>query len=155
RRLAFGHADVHFLANLCHNCGACLHACQYAPPHAFAVNVPRVMATVRRDTYANHAWPRALGSLYRRNGLVVELALAAALCGFLVLAAATRGSLWRPLEVVGGIDGDFYAIFPHGLMVALFGPVFLFAVLALGIGVRRFWREQAPGRAVRAAVGEA
>ena len=28
------------LANLCHNCGACLHACQYAPPHEFAVNVP-------------------------------------------------------------------------------------------------------------------
>ncbi|HZP86384.1 MAG TPA: tricarballylate utilization protein TcuB, partial [Burkholderiales bacterium] len=26
RRLAFGKSDVHFLANLCHNCGACLHA---------------------------------------------------------------------------------------------------------------------------------
>ena len=33
RRLEFGKADVHYLANLCHNCGACLHACQYAPPH--------------------------------------------------------------------------------------------------------------------------
>ncbi len=42
RRLEFGRADVHFLANLCHNCGACLHACQYAPPHEFAVNVPKV-----------------------------------------------------------------------------------------------------------------
>jgi len=31
RRLTFGGADVHYLANLCHNCGACLHACQYAP----------------------------------------------------------------------------------------------------------------------------
>ncbi|MBV8249280.1 MAG: tricarballylate utilization protein TcuB, partial [Comamonas sp.] len=31
RRLEFGKADVHYLANLCHNCGACLHACQYAP----------------------------------------------------------------------------------------------------------------------------
>ena len=27
RRLEFGKADIHFLANLCHNCGACLHAC--------------------------------------------------------------------------------------------------------------------------------
>lgn len=33
RRLEFAKADVHFLANLCHNCGACLHSCQYAPPH--------------------------------------------------------------------------------------------------------------------------
>ena len=47
RRLEFGKADIHFLANLCHNCGACLHACQYAPPHEFAVNVPQAMAQVR------------------------------------------------------------------------------------------------------------
>ena len=52
RRLEFSAADAHYLANLCHNCGACLHACQYAPPHEFAVNVPRAMAQVRRETYA-------------------------------------------------------------------------------------------------------
>ncbi|STB58185.1 citrate utilisation protein B [Citrobacter freundii] len=32
QRLEFGKADINYLANLCHNCGACLHACQYAPP---------------------------------------------------------------------------------------------------------------------------
>src|SRR5262245_18567524 len=69
RRLAFDATDAHFLANLCHNCGACLHACQYAPPHTFAVNVPLAMAQVRRETYAQYAWPRPLGVLYRRNGL--------------------------------------------------------------------------------------
>jgi citrate/tricarballylate utilization protein len=46
RRLEFPHADVHYLANLCHHCGACLHACQYAPPHEFAVNVPQSLARV-------------------------------------------------------------------------------------------------------------
>src|SRR5690349_22533588 len=56
RRLEFGVADVHYLANLCHNCGACLHACQYAPPHEFAVNVPRAMAQVRAKTYEHYAW---------------------------------------------------------------------------------------------------
>ena len=60
RRLEFGKADIHYLANLCHNCGACLHACQYAPPHEFAVNVPRAMAQVRGKTYVEYAWPRAL-----------------------------------------------------------------------------------------------
>ena len=35
RRLAFDARDAHYLANLCHQCGACLHACQYAPPHDF------------------------------------------------------------------------------------------------------------------------
>ena len=49
RRLEFPPADVHYLANLCHNCGACLHACQYAPPHEFAVNVPQAMARGARQ----------------------------------------------------------------------------------------------------------
>jgi citrate/tricarballylate utilization protein len=52
RRLEFGQADIHYMANLCHNCGACLHACQYAPPHEFAINVPAAMAQVRGQTYA-------------------------------------------------------------------------------------------------------
>ena len=62
-RLEFDKADVHYLANLCHNCGACLHACQYAPPHEFAVNVPQAMAKVRVQTYQDYAWPRAMGRL--------------------------------------------------------------------------------------------
>ena len=41
RRLAFDEQDVHYLANLCHNCGACLYACQYAPPHEFQLNFAR------------------------------------------------------------------------------------------------------------------
>ena len=62
RRLEFPAHDVHYLANLCHNCGACLHACQYAPPHEFAVAVPQAMARVRARTYALHAFPAALGA---------------------------------------------------------------------------------------------
>ena len=94
RRLEFAKADVHYLANLCHGCGACLHACQYAPPHEFAVNVPRAMARVRRDTYATFAWPRPLGALYRRNGLAMALALAAGFALFLAIALARNGSLF-------------------------------------------------------------
>jgi len=76
RRLEFAKADINYLANLCHNCGACLHACQYAPPHEFAVNVPQSMAAVRGQTYADYAWPAAFGALYRRNGLTLALATA-------------------------------------------------------------------------------
>ena len=66
RRLEFGKADINYLANLCHNCGACLHACQYAPPHEFAVNVPEAMAKVRLETYAEYAWLFSLRLLLRR-----------------------------------------------------------------------------------------
>jgi citrate/tricarballylate utilization protein len=137
RRLEFGKADIHFLANLCHNCGACLHACQYAPPHEFAVNVPQSMAQVRGQTYADYAWPAPLGKLYARNGLTLSLALAAGLALFLALAA----NMQRTSSETGA---GFYAVFPHNLLVSLFAPVFLFACLALGMGVRRFWRDITP-----------
>ena len=150
RRLEFGRADVHFLANLCHGCGACLHACQYAPPHAFAVVVPQAMARVRLHTWVEHAWPRAFGSLYHRAGLAVALALSLATALMLLLAIALNGRLWGAV-----VDGNFYAVFPHNLMVGLFGPVFLFALLALGIGVARFWREGPPGSASGEALAEA
>ncbi len=143
RRLEFGKADIHFLANLCHNCGACLHACQYAPPHAFAVNVPQAMAQVRGQTYADYAWPPALGALYQRNGLTLALALVAGLTLFLLLAVVQQGqglaALWGQ-----NLGGNFYRLFPHNLLVGLFAPVFLFATLALTLGVRRFWRDISP-----------
>jgi citrate/tricarballylate utilization protein len=150
RRLSFDKADVHYLANLCHNCGACLHACQYAPPHEFAVNVPQAMARVRAHTYSDFAWPTGFGKLYRNNGMTVALAVAGGLALFLVLALALQGTLFHiPLA------GDFYAIFPHNLLVSMFAPVFLFAALALGIGVSRFWRQASPGAASGAAIAEA
>jgi len=150
RRLEFNAADAHYLANLCHNCGACLHACQYAPPHEFAVNVPRAMAQVRKQTYTEYAWPRPLGQLYERNGLVVALATAAGLALFLVLVVAMRGGL-----VHEPLAGNFYAVFPHNLLVAMFGAAFGFAVLALGIGATRFWRGQSPGPSLPGAKAEA
>ncbi|MHA7683011.1 tricarballylate utilization 4Fe-4S protein TcuB [Cupriavidus sp. PET2-C1] len=140
RRLEFGKADIHYLSNLCHNCGACYHACQYAPPHEFAVNVPQAMAKVRVQTYSDYAWPAALGGLYRRAGLATALALAAGLALFLVMVLAMRGSLLH-----APLAGNFYAIFPHNLLAAMFGLVFGCAVLALGVGVTRFWRKVSPG----------
>jgi len=150
RRLEFGCNDVHYLANLCHNCGACLHACQYAPPHEFAVNLPRALAEVRVHTYAEYAWPRAFGALYRRAGGFVALALAGGLGLFLLLALLQSGGLVRPAN-----GGNFYAVFPHNLLVNMFGLVFGWAVLALAIGVVRFWRAWDPGSGSAAATFEA
>ncbi|MGH8466423.1 MAG: tricarballylate utilization 4Fe-4S protein TcuB [Pseudomonas sp.] len=139
RRLEFNQADIHYLANLCHNCGACLHACQYATPHEFAVNVPKAMAEVRLQTYAEYAFPRAFGKLYERNGLTLALATAAGLSVFLLLTLLIMGNLFS-----SGHGANFYAIFPHNTLALMFGSVFGFAVLALSIGVRRFWKNVSP-----------
>jgi len=138
RRIEFGKADAHYLANLCHNCGSCLHACQYAPPHEFVLNVPRAMARLRGKTYADYAWPSCMGAAYRHAGGSLVLALLASLLLFALLPA---GQVFQPVDR----PGDFFALFPHGTLVWLFGAVFAFAALALGVGVGRFWREVSPG----------
>lgn len=151
RRIDFDHkADVHYLANLCHNCGACLHSCQYAPPHEFQINVPQAMAKVRVQTYADFAWPAPLGALYRANGLAVSLVLALSLSLFLVWTLqSSTGWVHAPLQ------GNFYAVFPHHTLAWMFGGVFAFAMLALGVGVVRFWRQIRPGPALPGAKAEA
>jgi citrate/tricarballylate utilization protein len=105
---------------------------------------------VRVRTYTDHAWPAALGALYQRNGLALSLAVVAALALFLWLGAASQGHAWQ-----APLHGDFYRVFPHGLMVALFAPVFIFALLALGIGVRRYYQGLHPGAWQRGAAAEA
>lgn len=139
KMLEFGKADIHYLANLCHNCGACLHACQYAAPHEFAVNVPEAMAKVRLKTYIDYAWPAKLGSLYEKNGVVLSIASALAIAFFLTLALISQDTLFLSVE-----GGDFYQIFPHNTMVIMFGSVFGFSVAALLIGIIKFWRNISP-----------
>jgi citrate/tricarballylate utilization protein len=139
RRLEFAQADIHYLANLCHNCGACLHACQYAAPHEFEINVPKAMAKVRLDTYAEYAWPQVMGKLYQRNGLTLALASGAGLTLFLCLTLMVMGNLFTAIP-----GGNFYGIFPHNTLALMFGAVFGFAILALTMGVRRFWRNVSP-----------
>jgi citrate/tricarballylate utilization protein len=140
RRLAFTEADVHYLASLCHNCGSCLYACQYAPPHEFQLDFPRVMAQVRGETYRKYAWPGVMARAFERNGTVVAgvtgacLALALA---FIALYAGTDrfAAAWPDAQ------GSFYALLPHGVMAAIFGVVFLLAIGVLAIGFARFWRD--------------
>ncbi len=150
QRLEFGKADINYLANLCHNCGACLHACQYAPPHEFAINVPKAMAEVRLETYQHYAQPAAFGTLYRRAGVTVTLALVFGLILFLLLAIGLKGSLFHP-----PLAGDFYQIFPHNLLAWMFGSVFILAIGLLMAGVIRFWSEISQGRPRSAEIAEA
>ncbi len=128
RRLDFGEADVHYLANLCHNCGSCLYACQYAPPHEFQLNFPRMMAEVRASTYRKYAFPQSLAGLFGRN------ALAAVLVSVLSLVVLF-------LLVDGEARGSFYDAMPHSLMAGFFSVVSLVILVPLVAAVVRFWRE--------------
>jgi citrate/tricarballylate utilization protein len=138
-RRAFSDGDLNYLANLCHGCGACYSDCQFAPPHEFDVNVPKTLAIARADSYAAYAWPRAFSGLFARNGLVISLIAAFSIAAFIFGFASLTDR-----QVLYGIHtgpGAFYALMPHNAMALLFGAAFLYAIVALVMGVRAFWRD--------------
>lgn len=140
RRLTFTENDINYLANLCHNCGGCLYSCQYAPPHEFALNLPRILATVRAESYKKYAWPQSFARLYDRNGLVVSLVTAASLILMLLMAAAFVDP-GRLFAAHSDAQGSFYAVVPHEVMAGGFGAVFAFVMLSFGVSFFRFWPD--------------
>jgi len=138
-RRHFTSGDLSYLANLCHDCRGCYYSCQYAPPHEFALNLPKAFADLRVETYERYAWPQPLAALFRRNALVL-----AALTLLSIVLLTLLSIRLRSLEdyIVGfESSGAFYAVIPEGPMIAITGGSFLFALLALGMGLRNFWRD--------------
>jgi citrate/tricarballylate utilization protein len=140
RRFAFAEGDLAYLANLCHDCGACYYACQYAPPHEFQVNFPKIMAEIRGATYRKYAWPRVLGALFERNGMVVSLTTAACLVLFL-LGLSLYTDRQTLLSAHSDHTGAFYAVLSHAAMVWTFSAVFVLMLVALFGASVRFWRD--------------
>jgi citrate/tricarballylate utilization protein len=125
-RTSFAKGDVLYLANLCHNCGECLYACQYAPPHEFGIDVPRALAEIRLASYEEHCWPAFMSGMFRRSSVALSLAI----------SLASTVLLWLSVRPAAG-RADFYAVVPHGTMVAIFGLAGSFVVVSLTIGVAR------------------
>lgn len=142
KRRTFAGPDVDYLANLCHNCGACYQACQYAPPHEFAIDVPQAMADLREQSYARYVWPAAFAGLFARNGLWISLIGALAIGLFLAAMIGWHepGALFARYSG----PGAFYALIPHAALATIFGLLFGYAVLAIGMSVRRFWTASEP-----------
>jgi citrate/tricarballylate utilization protein len=142
RRARLTDGDLDQLANLCHHCRSCLYDCQYAPPHAFAVNLPRALAQQRWASYRRHAWPPRLEACFgdpRRWMLVVALVV---VLGFTasVLLAVPPAALFAAHTGAGA----FYRVLPWWLMVTAAGLTASVALTATGVGLRRFWRTTTP-----------
>jgi citrate/tricarballylate utilization protein len=140
RRLSFDEADLNYLANLCHNCGACYYSCQYAPPHEFQLNFPKALARIRGATYKKYAWPGLLAHLFERNGVVVSIVTALSLALFL-LAMTSFIDPSVMFSAHSDSEGAFYAVLSHNVMAYTFGAVSLFVLVAFVMGFVRFWRD--------------
>lgn len=132
-------AEFDYLANLCHNCGACFDVCQYAEPHPFALHVPNVLAEQRLDSYERFAWPVMFAQGLRAQPKVMVVGLLALLSVLLLGLGLVLGGagLWTSYAE----QGSFYAVMPHAVMVLLGGGTFGFAMLSLTVSIYRFARH--------------
>ena len=131
--------DLRHLAHLCHDCRSCVHDCQYAAPHDFAVNLPATLANLRRADY--------------REPLGVAKAVFAICCLLPPLLLLILQPLDRVFASHTG-PGAFYALIPHPLMAGATGAVMGAAAALVLLRLALFWRAgrgpvPVDGRALR------
>ena len=129
KRVSFAEGDITQLANLCHNCRGCYHACQYTAPHEFDLNLPQILAEVRNESWETHAWPKPFAKLFKNFGLFVSLVLILSFTFLFWVASSFRSE--------SGIG--FYAVLSHKIMVLIFLPSFVFPLATLVISIKRYW----------------
>ena len=138
-RRTFKESDILYLANLCFDCRACYYACQFAPPHQFAVNIPEIFSQIRTETYQDYAWPHLLARMVKSNALaaiIITILCTLVVFGFILLTHGPAG-----LFSVQTGEGAFFRVVPY---IAMTGPamaISAFVVVLFAIGAVRFWRD--------------
>ena len=134
RRTVLEAGDVTSLANLCHDCRACLYACMYAPPHEFAVNPPEILSRVRAATYRAYVppppWPAWLRGRSARVSAVIGVTAA-----LLVLVALTEG-----IDALLRHSGPYQVISYPALLVTVLLPS-AWSVAVMLRAVARYWND--------------
>jgi len=147
-RRDFKRGDVFYLANLCHDCRACYYACMYTPPHEFAINIPKILAEARLETYGRWSWPAFFGKAFKNRGVTTLLAIGtAALIVVLSLVFIPSQNLFT--AHLG--PGAFYDVVPYLAMVAGALVLFFYGVAIWVRGGAQFWAET--GAALRCSGG--
>ncbi len=132
RERQFADGDIMQLANLCHNCRGCYYACQYTEPHEFKINIPKVLAEVRQESWQEYAVPAIAGKAFHKSGVMMSVAIIATLVFI----------LWV-LQLAAGDNGGegFYGVLPHNAMIAVFIPAFFFPLISIAISLWRYWNS--------------
>ncbi len=145
RQRSFIQTDIIQLANLCHNCQGCYHACQYTDPHEFSINLPKALADVRVKSWQHYSYPQWFATRFQQHGVAVAVTLLLAVILFLILIPR--------LQPASG-EG-FYATLSHTAMVLLFAPAFIAPLIIIGAGIRHYWRDSGGASLTLAHVGAA
>jgi citrate/tricarballylate utilization protein len=124
--------DAAYIANVCHDCRACFQACMYTAPHEFAMDIPKLLADVRLETYEQRALPAPARRAIGNASGIATFGIAVAVAVLLFVAIRVTGH--RPTaDFIGDAPGSFYRIVPFlwmlvpALVLSIWGFVVLYA----------------------------
>ncbi len=130
RQRQFATGDIIQLANLCHNCQGCYHACQYIEPHEFKINLPQSLANVRVESWQTHSIPSFFAIRFQQSGVAIAAILVIAIALFIIT-----------LQNLNTTDGNgFYAYMSHSMMVLMFTPLFIAPLIIIAAMLKRYWQ---------------
>jgi citrate/tricarballylate utilization protein len=135
--------DIDYLANLCHDCGGCYSACQYTPPHEFAVNLPLALGDARAVAYETYAWPAWFARAFTASGTIIAVATVACIAAILAGARLRAGA--DVLTQAATAPGSFYRVIPERIMTATALVVVMLGVIATAMSGFRFWQNTGGG----------
>jgi citrate/tricarballylate utilization protein len=138
-RRTFKDSDILYLSNLCFDCRACYYACQFAPPHEFAVNIPQIFSQIRTETYQDYSWPRVLARMVKSSAKAAVIITLFCVVAVFLLVLLAKGP-----EVLFGVhvgEGAFYRVVPFVAMVLPAAAIWVFVVGVFVVGAYRFWRD--------------
>jgi citrate/tricarballylate utilization protein len=139
RRSFIAEGDVTYLASLCHDCRDCYEVCPYAPPHELAIDIPRLMSSVREQTYRHYGWPQWLARRVDRR-LSASLAFALLAVAFVIAATIVGSGVDRLFGTHTG-PGSFYEVVPWLAMMLPAMAISLFGIAVMLQAGVRFWRD--------------
>lgn len=139
RRLFYDKGYIDYIANLCHDCRDCYHACPYIPPHEFSINIPLLLSSIRLESYVRYTYPEKISRIFfvrpLAASLIVTIVSIAAMWLFAILIGDPSRIFQRHLN-----PGSFYEIIPHWAIAA--GGLALLAYIAVVfiMSSYRYWR---------------
>jgi citrate/tricarballylate utilization protein len=135
--------DAAYIANVCHDCRACYQACMYTAPHEFAVDIPKLLADLRRESYEERVVPAAAGAVVA-NGNGPFIAVTAGVFAAVLFAAIALTGRWPQLSIASAAPGAFYRIVPFLWMLVPALVLAGWAFVALCAMARNLVRDVVP-----------
>lgn len=142
RRRTLTDSSITHLANLCHDCRACLYACMYAPPHDFGVDLPAMLSEVRARSWDQGLRPRKLLIRKKETPVLVRTTVlsASVLIGGLILLLAVLteglGQLWQNPRG----SASPYDVISYPALLIVMGIPFILAAVSIGYAGISYWR---------------